>query len=150
VLPAFIRSVRTAADAVAPALLDRADGAPGVAEFRQDGAAHLGRTAQMGVVDVAFKRRGRFGVVQQEIAAGALDAFETAATQPARATDPFLHVLAAVPVLEQGIVGRIDVDPQRQHRLAAGAGHGQLKALKVMRVKVSFTPASVWILLVTK
>src|SRR5215204_1192133 len=30
-------------DAVTPALLDRADGAPGVAELREDGAAHLGR-----------------------------------------------------------------------------------------------------------
>ena len=72
-----------------------------------------------------------------------LDVLEPAAAQPAGQAHALLHVLTAMPVIERFIVRRIDVDPDRQRCL-------QEKALKVMRVKVSFTPASVWILLVTK
>lgn len=79
----------------------------------------------------------------KEIAAGPLEPLEAAAAQPAGAADPLLHVLAAVPVIEDRVVRRVDIDPDGECCL-------QEKALKVMRVKVSFTPASVWILLVTK
>jgi hypothetical protein len=49
----------------------------------------------------------------------------------------------------------LDCRRQEQEILAAREvparyGRGQENALKVMRVKVSFTPASVWIRLVTK
>ncbi len=43
---------------------------------------------------------------------------------------------------EQEVLPAREVPPRQ--------GRGQENALKVMRVKVSFTPASVWIRLVTK
>ena len=106
-------------DALAPALLDRADRAPGVAELRKDGAAHLGRIAEACVVLGAFEGRRRLGIVEQEIAPGRVDALEPGAAQPARAADALLHVLVAVPVFKEGIVRRIDVDPNGEDRLTA-------------------------------
>src|SRR5471030_1478418 len=102
------------ANTLAPALLDLAGGAPGLTEFREDRAAHLGRIAQPRVVFVALEGGHRLGVVEKEIAARAVDALEAAAAQPAGTADPLLHMLAAVPMLELRIVGWIDVDPQRE------------------------------------
>ena len=99
--------------------------------------------AQPRVIGVGFEGRRRLGIVEQQIAAGPLDTLAAAAAQPAGATDPLLDVLAAVPMVEKSVVGRVDIDPDGERCL-------QEKALKVIRVKVSFTPASVWILLVTK
>ena len=110
---------RGGADALAPALLDGADGAPGVAELREDGAAHLGRIAEARVIFGALEGRCRLGIVEQEITAGIVDALEPGAAQPPGTSDPLLGMLAAVPVFEQRVVGRIDVDPDGQHGLTA-------------------------------
>src|SRR5476649_1773993 len=108
------------ADTLAPALLDLASRAPGLAELREDRAAHFRRIAQARVVFFALERGGRLGVVEQEIPAGHVDALEAAAAQPAGTADPLLRMLAAMPMLELGIVCRIDIDPKGQRRLSAG------------------------------
>ena len=99
------------ADAVARAPLDRADGAPGCLELREDRAAHRGRIVQPRIVGVALERRRALGIVEQQIALRLLDALEPAAAQPAGQAHPLLHMLAAVPVIERRVVRRIDVDP---------------------------------------
>src|SRR3954447_9337911 len=100
---------RGCAEAVALAAFDRGDGAPGIPELREDRAAQRARMAQPRIVGLALERRRGLGIVQQEIAAGLLDALEAAAAQPARAADALLHMLAAVPMVEGLVVRRVDV-----------------------------------------